>query len=131
MALKRFKEYDMYESAKNALRRRYPASDGWEIFERDNRKTGYIPDFVIERPRVKGIFIDTPMKKAIAEVKAEKIITEQHARQLTEYVRNHAGGKQEIVGRHLIVPAGADISKIESLIAKFNIEVIRLNSFKR
>lgn len=32
-----FKEKDMYDAAWDAVRRRYPLSDGWELTAQDNR----------------------------------------------------------------------------------------------
>ncbi len=114
-----FTEQDMYPAAREALRRRYPASDGWEIHFRRKRE-GYEPDFVIEKKSRFG-----PIKRAIAEVKAECAITQRHIDQLNQYVRNLSGGNAKIVAKHLIVPAGADTSIVTD-----DIQVIILRSFK-
>ncbi|MBW2031018.1 MAG: hypothetical protein JRJ31_18315 [Deltaproteobacteria bacterium] len=114
-----FMEQDMYPAAQDALRRRYPASAGWEIHFRQRRE-GYEPDFVIEKKSWFG-----PVKRVIAEVKADCAITQRHVDQLNQYTRNLSGGNVRIVAKHLIVPAGADTSTVPD-----DIEVIILRRFK-
>ena len=120
----------MYGDARTAMRRRYAENEGWNIFEQDQRKDGYRPDLVVEKPRKPGFFYDTPKKKAIAEVKSEKVITEDHIKQLTGYAQKHAGGQAQIVGKHLIVPAGANVDGVRTLINRFDIDVIYLKNFR-
>jgi len=114
-----FTEKDMYPVAQEALRRRYPASAGWEIHFRQKRE-GYEPDFVVERKTWLGTIV-----RAVAEVKAECVVTREHVRQLNQYVRNLSGGNVKIVAKHLIVPVGADTSIVPS-----DVEVITLRAFK-
>ena len=131
MAKKKFVEHDMYESAHKALRSRYKKEDGWEIIAQDQSKTGYRPDFLVKKEAETGFFSNTPQKKVLVEVKAEKIITHDHIKQLDGYSKKHAGGNSTIECKHLIVPAGADLSKVQNTIEKNCINVIRLKGFKR
>ena len=114
-----FKEDEMYPVAHRALRKRYPASSGWEIYSQ-NDWGDYRPDFVIEKRNFWGV-----IKRAVAEVKAECRITQSHVDQLNQYARNLAGNNVKIIAKHLIVPSGADTSVVPD-----DIDVIYLRGFR-
>ncbi len=114
-----FNEYTMYDAAYRALRRRYPAREGWDIVPQDTR-SGYRPDFVVERKNSNGI-----IERIVAEVKAMCRITRKHVAQLNNYARNLSGKNVKIVAKYLIVPSGADIDDI----VPGDIEVIYLRTF--
>lgn len=108
----------MYPVAKAALRRRYPANEGWKVLERPRRE-GYEPDFMVERQTPRG------KERIVVEVKAACIITKGHIRQLNSYAKKLAGGGVRCAKKILVVPAGADASAVAD-----DTEVIYLRSFR-
>ncbi|RLG56872.1 MAG: hypothetical protein DRN88_03545 [Candidatus Hydrothermarchaeota archaeon] len=110
-------EFDMYPKVKECLRKRFPASDGWEIKHRD-RRSSYEPDFVVER-RIGG-----RIERVIVEVKAECKVTRNHISQINEYAKKLAGSNVRIVKKILVVPAHANTSIVPP-----DIEKIYLKSF--
>lgn len=112
-----FKEKEMYDAAWDAVRRRYPLSDGWELTAQDNRGT-YIPDYVLKRVS-RGITWYVPV-----EVKAVCKATSIHVAQLNGYARNLAGGNARIENKIMVYPSGADVSIVPD-----DIEVIKLRGF--
>jgi hypothetical protein len=112
-----FKEKDMYDAAWDAVRRRYPLSDGWELTAQDNHGT-YIPDFVLRRTFRREVWY-VPV-----EVKDECVATQSHVNQLNRYARNLAGGNARIENKILVYPVGADVSVVPE-----DIEVIKLRGF--
>lgn len=113
-----WREEEMYPYVKRNLRARYPAFEGWEIFERDRRE-GYEPDFVVERRRRGKI------ERAVVEVKATTRVAQSDIDQLNLYVRNLAGRNVKIVEKMLVVPAGSDTSIVPD-----DIELMFLRNFK-
>ena len=116
----RFTEYEMYESAYRALRRRYPASEGWKIISQFGG-TGYQPDFVVERRDFWGT-----IHRVVAEVKATCEITQEHIEQLNRYAQSLAGPNVQIKAKILIVPTNAK-SRVR---IPADIKVIYLRSFR-
>lgn len=117
MSANDFTERDMYQTARNTLRARYPASEGWDIIAQDNHGT-YIPDFVITKRTLFGA-----IKKVVAEVKKCRI-TQNDIDQLNGYARNLAGPNVSIEAKIFIVASGADTTLVPN-----EIEVIYLRSF--
>ncbi len=115
-----FKEEDMYPYVRKVLRKRYPKEDGWEIKPQERRK-GYIPDFVVEKKRQ---FLGT-IERVIVEVKRGCQVSDRDVKQLNDYVKKMAGGNVNIKEKILVVPAGADTSRVPE-----DIKVIRLRKFK-
>lgn len=111
------REEEMYPYVKKNLRRRFPAYEGWEIYEKD-RWEGYEPDFVVER-RYRG-----KIERVVVEVKNVCTVSQSHIEQLNRYAKNLAGGNAVIVAKILVVPAGADASIVPD-----DIEVMFLKSF--
>lgn len=111
-------EKEMYDNVYSALRRRYPASDNWEITPQENRKT-YIPDFVVQRDTSKGI------EKIVVEVKRDKTISFENINQLNAYTRNLAGNGVKSVNKTFAVFAGTDTSLLTD-----DFEVIYLRFYK-
>ncbi len=112
-----FTEHEMYNAAYHALRRRYPAMEGWKIYAQDDWGE-YRPDFVVER-RHKG-----KIERVVVEVKADCVIAKKYINQLNRYVRNLSGSNVKIVNKILIVPAGTDTSVVPN-----EIEIIYLRTF--
>ncbi|AEF97311.1 Dna2/Cas4 domain-containing protein [Methanotorris igneus] len=100
-----FKEFDMYPYVRRNLRKRYPASKGWVIKERE-RRGSYEPDFIVER-RTKSV-----IERIVVEVKATPKITENHIKQINRYAKCLAGANVKIKEKILVVPSGAKVSKI-------------------
>ena len=115
---KRVQEKDMYPYVKTNLRKRYPAYDGWEIYERD-RWEGYEPDFVVER-HINGL-----VERVVVEVKLTCRVEPAHVRQLNKYVKNLSGGNVRIIGKILVVPSGANTDAVPD-----DVEVMYLRAFK-
>jgi len=112
-----WREDDMYPSIRKNLRARYPAYEGWKIYQKD-KWTGYEPDFVIERK-------DAEMERVVVEVKATCEVTQSDVNQLNLYVRNLSGGNCRIVNKILVVPGGAD-----TFIVPSDMEIMYLKNFK-
>jgi hypothetical protein len=112
-----FREEDMYPYVKRNLRSKYPVYDGWEIYEKD-RWIGYEPDFVVER-KCHG-----KIQRVVAEVKAICKVPHSYIAQLNKYVRNLSGKNIEIVGKILVIPAGADTSGVP-----YDVKIMYLRSF--
>lgn len=110
-------EFSMYDNVYNALRRRFPTGQGWEINERPNYGS-YIPDFTIERRAGKTI------ERAVGEVKDTNRVAKVHIDQLNRYVRNIAGGNVKIVAKFIVVPSGCDCSIVGE-----DIEIIYLRGW--
>ncbi len=115
-----FRERDMYSHVRDVLRRRFPAWDGWEIYEQDHWGH-YIPDFVVERVGSSG-----RIERVVVEVKDECSVSLSHIFQVNMYARNLAGNNVKIVGKILVYPSGVR-GAWKAMIA--GIEVIRLRSF--
>lgn len=109
------REVDMYPYVRQVLRRRFP---GWDIIFR-SRWSGYEPDFVVERK-----FGDV-IERVVVEVKAVCKVGRKDVEQLNRYVRNLAGSRVKVVGKILVVPAGADTKDVPK-----DIVIIRLRKFK-
>lgn len=111
-----WKERDLYDHVRNALRRRYPASLGWEIIAQYNGIT-YIPDFVCERKNRGRI------EKVICEVKGgtRPTISNNDVSQLKRYARNLAGNNVIILDKIFAIPYGVDVIHIPD-----DIKIIRL-----
>jgi len=110
-------EFDMYPEVRVLLRKKFPASKGWDIKHRERRE-GYEPDFIVER-KVKGV-----IERVIVEVKAVCKVTEEHIRQINKYARNLAGANVRIVRKILVIPSHADASIVPK-----DIEVVYLRKF--
>lgn len=110
-------EFDMYPEVRALLRKRFPASNGWEIKYRERRER-YEPDFIVER-KVRGV-----IERVIVEVKAVCKVTEKHVSQINRYARNLAGANVRIVGKILVLPSRADVS-----IVPMDIKVVYLRKF--
>jgi len=89
-----WREEDMYPYVKRNLRARYPAYEGWEIYEKD-RWRGYEPDIVVERRRRGRI------ERTIVEVKTKCRVIWTHIKQLNLYARNLSGRNVTIVEKIL------------------------------
>ncbi|ASJ17093.1 hypothetical protein A3L04_08440 [Thermococcus chitonophagus] len=115
---RKFREFDMYPYVREILRRRFPASKGWIIKERE-RRNGYEPDYIVERRRANKI------ERHIFEVKREPKAREEHVRQVNRYARYLSGPNVEIKSKNLIYPAGADVSDLPP-----DIRALKLRKFK-
>lgn len=113
-----WREEDMYPYVWRNLRARFPAYEGWEIYEKDRWK-GYEPDFVVERRFRRRI------ERVVVEVKATCKVSWAHIKQLNMYARNLSGRNVTIVEKILVVPAGADTSTVPD-----DIEVLYLRKFE-
>ncbi|RLI74026.1 hypothetical protein DRO97_06475 [Archaeoglobales archaeon] len=113
-----FREEDMYPYVRRNLRKKFPASAGWNIYEKD-RWRGYEPDFVVER-RYRG-----KVERIVVEVKLTCRVTRSHISQLKKYVRNLSGRNAIVKEKILVVPSGSDTS-----IVPHDVTVIFLKSFK-
>jgi len=113
-----FREFDMYPYVRELLRRRFPASEGWVIKERE-RRNGYEPDYIVERRR-RGI-----IERHIFEVKQEAKARMEHVRQVNKYAKYLSGPNVKIKSKNVIYPAGADISNLPP-----DIGVLKLRKFK-
>lgn len=111
------KESDMYPNTYKALRKRYPATEGWEIVPQDHNGT-YIPDFVVYKSGKKYTY------KIPVEVKLEYVATAEHISQLNGYSSKLAGPNVKIENKILVYPVGTNISLVPA-----DIEVIFLRSF--
>ena len=113
-----WREEDMYPYVWRNLRVRYPAYEGWEIYQRD-RWRGYEPDFTVERR------VGRRIERIVVEVKATCKVTSTHIRQLNRYARNLSGKNVTIVKKILVVPSGTDTSMVPD-----DIELSYLKKFK-
>ncbi len=129
MAREKFIESEMYNNAYLTMRVRYPHSEGYIILPQDATHKGYRPDFLIKKQiRYRGA---SYYKKIIVEVKAVPVITLFDIIQINCYARNHSGKHSFIIGKYLVIPTFADISKVKHLLLKSGIRVIRLRGFRR
>ena len=113
-----FREFDMYPYVRELLRRRFPASQGWVIKERE-RRNGYEPDYIVERRKGKII------ERHIYEVKKEPKAKTEHVKQVNRYAKNLSGPKVRIKSKNLIYPSGANTSGLPP-----DINVLKLRKFK-
>ena len=118
-----FRESEMYENSYNCLRRRYPASEGWELTPQHHHGT-YVPDFTCFKETKNYTY------KVICEVKAKPTLHAKDIAQINKYVKNVAGKNVKIKNRILIVPSGCNIENVRDLIEYHEIEVIFLRAFR-
>lgn len=112
-------EKDMYSFVFKNLRARYPASQGWEIYEQDRRgKQSYIPDFVVEA-KVRNITYKIPV-----EVKCKCKADFTDVEQLNRYSKSLSGPNVSIQNKILVYPSGVDASIVPD-----DIEIMYLKSF--
>jgi len=113
-----FREENLYPYVRRNLRARYPACEGWEIYEKD-RWEGYEPDFVVERRR------HGETERVVVEVKVTCSVSPSHVSQLNKYAKNLSGRNIKIIGKMLVVPSGADTTKVPH-----DIDIMYLKAFK-
>lgn len=96
-------EKEMYPFVKAALRRRFPASEGWEITF-NAKKDSYEPDFFVT---------DTAKKRRIVvEAKYVCEISERHVNQVNDYVASQKGKSPKIEQKMLVLPSGSNTTKV-------------------
>ena len=113
-----WREEDTYPYVLKNLRRRYPKSEGWEIYVKD-RWRGYETDFTVER------IWRGRKERIIVEVKMECKIYERFIRQLNKYAKKLAGKGVKIRNKILVVPSFADTSLVPD-----DIEIMYLKGVK-
>ncbi|GEM_PF-836516 len=116
----RFIEFDLHNAAYRALRRRYPASEGWSIIP-EFGSDKYRIDFVVEKRDSSG-----KIHRIVVEVKATCIIEREAIYQLEHYAGHLADPNVKIDGKILIVPYGARLSAA----LPEDVKVIYLRSFR-
>ncbi|KAF5057155.1 hypothetical protein DSECCO2_359860 [anaerobic digester metagenome] len=103
-----FTEYNLYPNVLRNLGNQFKYKDGWEIIPQYRGRTGYRPDFVIQRKNRGKI------ERVVVEVKAVKRISQRDITQVHRYVRALSGRNVKIVGRILAVPAGTRTDLVPS-----------------
>ena len=115
-----FKEQEMYKTVRDRIRVRFPAYEGWEIYEQDD--WGAIkPDFVVER-RNEGI-----IERAIIEVKSTCSSRQTHIDQINKYARHLAGNNCRIVEKILVYPGSSNTQLVEDYYR--DITLMKLRNF--
>lgn len=115
-----FKEQEMYGTVRQRIRARFPAKEGWIIYEQDD--WGPIrPDFVVERR------YDGSIERAIVEVKGTCSSRQDHVDQINRYSRHLAGNNCRIVEKILVYPGSSNTQLVEDYYA--DITLMKLKNF--
>lgn len=107
-----FNEYDLYPNVQRNLGRQFRRKDGWEIIPQYRGKTGYRPDFLVQRKYCGRI------ERVVVEVKAVRRISARDISQIHRYVRALSGRNVKIVGRILAVPSGTQTDLVPDTFRK-------------
>ncbi len=107
LVMNKARQHRMYQFARETLPVRFPRSEGWKVFEWNN-KTAEVPDFFIEKQGAeKNHWI-------LVDVVTSNQIEQKHLEHLKWAASLFQGEKVKVVGFGLVVPAGADKRAVPS-----------------